>query len=231
MKRDAGTAASDKRQRKGAGSTRRTIVSLLKTRGQGSAGELAAHLGMTEMGARRHLHALERDGYVRQSLHRQPVGRPVIVYTLTEESETLFPRNYHLLALDLLDELEEDPASAGMAERLFEARKRKLHERYAGRMEGRTLEGRIAELAAIQNAGGYMVEVEAGPVRDGGGGDREYVLHEYNCPIAQVAKKYRQACSCELALFETLLDARVERTACIADGGARCTYRITGAAR
>lgn len=53
-----------------------------------------------------------------------------------------------------------------------------------------------------------------------------YRLHEYNCPIAQVANRYRQACHCEKQLFETLLDASVERTECLADGGARCTYAI-----
>ncbi|MNG33156.1 hypothetical protein D3C84_1193390 [compost metagenome] len=68
-----------------------------------------------------------------------------------------------------------------------------------------------------------MVEIE--PAEAGG-----YQLHEFNCPIAQVAKPYQQACTCELQLFEELLQARVERTECLAKGGAKCTYAIANAA-
>jgi predicted ArsR family transcriptional regulator len=220
MKRNGNSAAAADGTTPQDGSTRQTIVTLLKTKGPGNARELSKHLGMTEMGVRRHLHALEREGFVRPTLVRQAMGRPTMVYALTGEAEQLFPRNYHLLTLDLLDELEDDPESAGMAGRLFEARKRKLLERYAPRMEGKTLSDRVTELAAIQNAGGYMVEVETGE-------HGEHVLNEYNCPIAQVASRYQQACSCELALFEKLLNAPVERTECLAKGGNKCSYRIT----
>ncbi|BBH19098.1 DeoR family transcriptional regulator [Paenibacillus baekrokdamisoli] len=201
------------------GSTRQTVLTLLKTQGQLNAAELARQLDITEMAVRRHLSTLERDGLISPIIVRQAMGRPTHRFQLTEQAEHLFPKNYHVLALDLLEELEDAPETAVLVERLFEGRKRKLLERYAFRMEGKTLKEKVIELAAIQNDGGYMVQLQE---------DEEVlVLNEYNCPIAQVAKRYQHACQCELALFEQLLEAEVERSECLAKGGEKCSYRIT----
>ena len=204
---------------KAGATTRERILVLLKTRGRMSAGELSAELELTEMAIRRHMYELEREGIIQTSSVRQKMGRPLHTFELTADSDDLFPKNYHTLALDLLTELDEDPETQPLIGRMFEGRRRKLHERYAPRMEGKSLEERVYELALIQNAGGYMAEVET---KDQEG----YFLHEYNCPITGVAGKYEQACNCELALFQGLLEAVVERTECLAKGGARCTYAI-----
>lgn len=202
------------------GTTRQTVLKLLKTGGPATAGELARELGLTEMAVRRHLTALERDGYAVSTPVRQPMGRPAYVYELTAAAERFFPKNYHRLVLDLLDLLEQEDGEHDAAGRMFEARRQMLYRRHAARMEGKPLPERIDELAAIQNDGGYMVEVEKAA-------EREYLLHEFNCPIAQVAARYHQACSCELALFRDLLEADVERIECLAEGGSKCTYRIS----
>lgn len=203
------------------GTTRRRILQLLRMKGRMLASDLARELELTEMAIRRHMHELEREGFVHIANVRQPMGRPLHAFELTPEADHYFPKNYYALTIDLLAELEADPETAVLIDRMFEGRKRKLQERYTTRMEGRSLEERVTELAAIQNAGGYMAEVE--PCGDDG-----YMLHEYNCPITEVAGKYQQACSCELALFRSLLDVQVERTECLAKGGARCSYRIGG---
>lgn len=203
----------------GEGTTRERILTLLKTSGRMNAGQLSRELELTEMAVRRHMYALEREGTVTITAVRQAMGRPLHAYELTAEADDLFPKNYHVLALDLLDELAGDPATSALVDRLFEGRMKKLQERYGPRMADKGLEQRVCELAAIQNAGGYMVELESRQ-------DGSFMLYEYNCPIAQVAGKYQQACNCELALFRKLLDAPVERTECLAKGGGKCSYRI-----
>jgi predicted ArsR family transcriptional regulator len=200
--------------------TRRQLLHLLKTRGSCCISELSAALGITEMAVRRHIHTLERDKLIQSELVRQAMGRPMYRYSLTELSDDLFPKNYPQLTLDLLTELEEQPNGVEVIDRMFAGRRVKLEARYQERMQDRSLAERIAELGTIQDAGGYMTEWE--PAEEEGA----YRLYEYNCPIAQVAKRYRQACHCEQQLFEQLLDAQVERTECLADGGTRCTYVI-----
>lgn len=199
-------------------STRNVLLTMLKTGGSLTVGDMAARLGITAMAVRRHLHALQRDGIVSARAVRQSVGRPMYRYALTEQSDTLFPRNYHQLALDLLEQLDEGRESEAVG-RFFQKRKQKLIGKYSDAVSGDSLSDKVERLAAIQNAGGYMADWESG---SGG----HYVINEYNCPIAHVASKYTQACDSELELFEELLDAHVERVECLAKQGVVCKYII-----
>ncbi|RKP55088.1 transcriptional regulator [Cohnella endophytica] len=201
-------------------STRRQLLQLLKTQGNNCISDLSKALGITEMAVRRHIQSLERDNLVQSVLVRQAMGRPMYRYSLTVQADDLFPKNYPQLMLDLLGELEEQDGGEQLIDRMFQGRRDKLESRLRDRMQDRPLAERVSELSAIQNAGGYMTEWEK---------DEEegaFLLYEYNCPIAQVANRYRQACHCEKQLFERLLDADVKRTECLADGGSRCTYSI-----
>ena len=61
-----------------------------------------------------------------------------------------------------------------------------------------SLEDKVASIDQIQNDNGYMAVWE----QDEQG---NYIINEFNCPIAQVANKYNHACQSELALFGELL--------------------------
>ncbi|WP_425262347.1 helix-turn-helix transcriptional regulator [Paenibacillus pectinilyticus] len=199
-------------------STRKVILSMLKTQGPLSVQDMAKQLGITEMAVRRHIHSMEKDDLLEAKLVRQAMGRPTSVYTLAPQADELFPKKYLQLTLDLLDELLEDEGQDKI-DRLFEGRQDKLEARYRPRMQAKDLGARVAELALIQNENGYMVEWSDL-------GDDGYVLSEHNCPITQVANTFQQACQCELALFRNLLDANVERTECLAKGANKCVYMI-----
>jgi len=206
--------------RKDEGSTRSRLLHLLRTRSSCTVSELSGELSLTEMAVRRHLHAMEKNGEVSVTAVRQSMGRPLYRYSLTAQADEWFPKNYAQLTLDLLSELEEETEGTAVIDRMFEGRRDKLAERYEDRMRHKPLEERVRELALIQNGGGYMASWERTD------DDEAYALHEYNCPIAHVAGQFRQACHCEQQLFVRLLDADVERTECLADGGSRCTYAI-----
>ena len=194
------------------------MLMLLKTNGSMSAAQLAVELNMTEMGVRRHLYSLEEEGMLEIEMVRQPMGRPLRTYRLSTQGDEQFPKQYHQLILDLLREMEVWPEEEGIG-KLFESRKQSLIEKYAPQMGQSSLDERVEALGTIQDNNGYMVETERED-------DGSWLLHEYNCPIAQVAQHYKQPCACELALFRELLDADVTRIECIAEQGKRCTYRI-----
>ncbi len=198
--------------------TRKMILTLIKTKGSLSVADLANALEITEMAVRRHIHTLERDRFIKSTLVRQPMGRPTHLYSLTPLADEIFPRNYQKLTLDLLEELSQE-AGEDTVNQLFKGRQRKLQGIYESKMEGKNLQQRVSELASIQNEGGYMAEWE----KDA---DGNFVLKEFNCPIAQVANHYDQACHCELSLFKELLETNVERTECLAKGGNKCVYLI-----
>lgn len=200
-------------------STREQILHMLKTRSPLSVKDMTAELNITEMAVRRHLSTLERDGFIETSMIRQAMGRPTAVYRLTQLADAYFPKTYHNLALDLLGELEQENGEA-LVNLLFERRKNKLQHKYEASMSEHSFDDKVRRLTEIQNDNGYMAECESS--EDGG-----YILKEYNCPIGVVANQYKQACRCELDLFESILNTEVNRTECLAEGGNKCVYHIT----
>lgn len=198
--------------------TRERILHMMKTAGPLSTKEITTELQITEMAVRRHISTMERDGLIESKMIRQTLGRPTAVYGLTEMAEGLFPKKYHTLTLDLLDELAEESGEQ-MVDRLFDRRKEKLTRKYKADLEGKSLPEKVRKLSEIQNDNGYMTELEQNE-------SGEYVLMEHNCPISQIADRYNHACDCELNLFESLLDADVERTECLAQQGKKCVYVI-----
>lgn len=199
-------------------STRKNVLLFLKTKGPQSTKEMASHLGITEMAVRRHLQSLELDGLVESKLIRQPMGRPLYRFNLTELADDVFTKNYHLLTLDLLKELS-DETDEEMVQLLFERRNNKLILKHKSILEGKNLPEKVAALTDIQNKNGYMADWEQTSNGD-------YLIKEHNCPIAQIANEYNYACQCELHLFKTLLQTDVERTECLAKEGNKCTYLI-----
>lgn len=199
--------------------TRSQILNMLKLHGSLTVSEMASQLQITEMAVRRHLNTLERDNLIASKMVRQAMGRPTNVYSLTEEADQLFPRHYSDFVLDMLQDLEELEGQEKI-QRLFDRREERMSNKYKRRVKGNTLEEKVNQLASLQNEKGYMVEIEEGTE------EGTFILKEFNCPISQVAKEFREACECELSLFKTVLDARVERNECIAQGEDKCVYVI-----
>ncbi|MFV8826601.1 helix-turn-helix transcriptional regulator [Alkalihalobacterium sp. APHAB7] len=203
-----------------ASSTREQILQLLKKHKSLTVANLASHLGITEMAVRRHLGTLERDNVVETKMVRQAMGRPTTLYSLSQEGEELFPRNYASLTLGFLKDIEK-LSGKQMIDQLFELRKQRMKEELEDRFKGKSFEERIKELADFQSNNGYMVEWEKSD-------DGTIHFKEYNCPISQIAKEYPVACACEQSLFQELLDTNdIECETCMAiNETPHCYYKI-----
>src|SRR5207247_6479624 len=79
-------------------STRLRILEYLQRNGRATVKELGQLLGLTSTGIRQHLTVLERDGLVAVREERGRVGRPNLVYSLTDEADAVFPRTYDVRA-------------------------------------------------------------------------------------------------------------------------------------
>ncbi|RXT05736.1 metalloregulator ArsR/SmtB family transcription factor [Ammoniphilus sp. CFH 90114] len=200
-------------------STRNEILHMLKLHGSLTVSEMAVQLQITEMAVRRHLSTLERDHLIESKMVRQSMGRPTNVYSLSEESEQMFPRHYSDFALDFLQDIE-DVEGEEKIRSLFQRREQRLSDKYKKQIKGDTLEKKVKQLAVIQNEKGYMVEIEKDPETG------DFIFKEFNCPISQVAKEYNHACDCELSLFKKVLETEVEQNECIAQGEDKCVYVI-----
>jgi predicted ArsR family transcriptional regulator len=204
--------------------TRRKVLLLLRKHPGVTVSELAAELGLTGMGVRRHLDALEDEGLVEPTeCNRKGPGRPASGWRLSATGLELFPRRYDGVALDVLEDLGE-LAGREAVDAVFAARTEKLVDSYQAALAeagAEELPDRVAGLAKIRDDAGYLAEWSEG---DGG----SLVLTENNCAVHRVAERYPAVCAQELALIRRVLgpDVEVTRTAHTMAGDAVCSYCI-----
>jgi predicted ArsR family transcriptional regulator len=205
-------------ERKEQGSTRQSILTLLRRHGEMTALELSDSLCIGAVGVRQHLALLERDGLVRVAGLRRSVGRPSHLYTLTAEAEERFPRRYDRLALEVINYVAEAGGEPAV-EALLVRRREDMARELAPRLAGKPRVEQVAELAAVLGEQGYMCEFEQ--LADG-----SFRLTEYNCPVDCVARQHPQICAQELRLYEDLLGVPIVRDKTIAQGAHCCCYHI-----
>jgi predicted ArsR family transcriptional regulator len=197
--------------------TRQQILEHLQRHGRATVKELGQLLGLTPTAIRQHLTVLERDGLVVAREERGRVGRPTLVYTLTDKADSLFPRSYDELASALLEEIR---ASEG-SERLYQILHRiaqRMAESLSERVQGKSLAQRVEETALILQEQGCLVDWEQ---RDG-----EFFLHEFTCPFSKVAKEDSAVCTLHLDLVRFLTSADTRLVRSVLRGERACTYRI-----
>ncbi len=191
----------------------------MRSRGRVNADELAHELGVSKQCVRKHLDVLERDGYVEHNRERRERGRPSNVYRLTAKATTeLFPKRYDLLARSVLQQVNAVWGERGL-NRIFCGCAEEMIGRFRPRLEGLGFDARVKRLSELLDEEGYDAEVEK--LEDG-----SYLLSEWNCPLTDVARDYRQLCERELQVYRELLETEVFRESRIAGGATRCIYRI-----
>ena len=197
--------------------TRQQILEHLQRHGRATVKELGQVLHLTSTGIRQHLTVLERDGLVVAREERGRVGRPTLVYTLTEKAESLFPRSYDALATALLKEIRASEGSERLYELLHRVAQR-MAESFWERVQGKSLAERVEETAAILKEQGCLADWEQ---RDG-----EFFLHEFTCPFPKVAKEDSAVCTLHLDLVRLLTGADARLVRSVLRGEGACTYRI-----
>jgi predicted ArsR family transcriptional regulator len=205
-------------ERKEQGSTRQSILQLLRRNGEMTALELSERLRVGAVGVRQHLALLERDGLVKIAGLRRSVGRPSHLYVLTPDAEDRFPKGYDRLALEMLAHMSAVGGPSAVDDVLSHRRETLVRE-LIPHVAGKSRPEQVAALAALLAEQGYMCEWEQEA-------DGSFVLTEFNCPVDCVARQHPQLCAQELRLYEDLLGVPVTQESTIAQGAHCCRYRI-----
>ena len=202
--------------------TRRAITKLLKTEGPVDSAKLAERLGVTAMGVRQHLYALQREGLVTAEERPVPIGRPAKFWRLTREADRLFPEAYAELSVALIDSVKDAFGDEGL-QRVLTSRCARQRMDYGKRIRpGDPLDRKLRELAKVRTEEGYMAEIRPE-------GEGSFLLIENHCPICAAANACQGFCATELDLFRSVLGPgiEVERAEHIISGDHRCVYRVT----
>ncbi len=200
---------------------KKKILWYLKVMQQAGLEELANTMKISRMGAHKHLAGLQKRGLVEAFESRTGVGRPRMIYKLSSQSKTVFPKSYASIATHSLDFIEKNMGKDGVI-RMLRERQNDLFGTYYERLKNLNFGDRVKELAKIRDEEGYIAESKKNNIK----GDSGHVLLEYNCPIIHIAEKHWEACSAETELFEKLLYADVETTHRAAKGDLVCKFAI-----
>jgi predicted ArsR family transcriptional regulator len=196
------------------------LLYALKSRGPQTAAQLAKRFRITPVAVRQLLVRLTSDGLVQHEDRREGVGRPKRHWCLTAAGHARFPDNHAELTTELLDSIGAIFGDEGMEQLIRHREEATLASYRQALAPVKGLFARIARLAKLRSAEGYMAEVvKAGDA---------ILLVENHCPICVAASRCQSFCRSELAIFRDVLGpaVKVERLEHMVQGARRCVYRI-----
>jgi DeoR family suf operon transcriptional repressor len=200
-------------------STRELVLKALHARQRATINELAEDVGINPISMRHHIARLEAEGLVNSEEERHGVGRPRLVYFLTEAGFEKFPTRYVQLTLRLLEQLKETMPPA-MVNTLFIQIAQDLAGDIASQpdYENLSMEQRLNRMKEILTREGFTIDWEQQ-------GD-QYYISEIHCPYYHVGQNHPEICSMDQVLISTALSVPVEKIKCILNGDSICTYVI-----
>ncbi len=198
-------------------STRDRIMHTLLNNPRSTINELADAVGINSISVRHHLNSMLAEGLVGADEERHGVGRPRLVYYLTETGVERFPTRYYRFANRLLDQVKET-LPADTVKRLFTTMARELAEEHAPDAEKMPLDARLALLKNLLAEEGFVVEWEIE--------DDEVRINEITCPYFHVGQAHPEVCAVDQTLISTVLAIPAQKINCVLDGDHHCTYVI-----
>jgi predicted ArsR family transcriptional regulator len=191
------------------------ILAYLQRHGEATVKDLEELLGISTTAVREHLTHLQAKDLVLTKLVRSGPGRPHAVYSLTDEAQNLFPKEYDTLTTMLLREIasQEGPDRLQV---LLDAVGARLANEYRGQVSGAALPERLAALRmALEQRG---IPVELLPAGDS--------FQLFACPYFDVAQEHAGVCAMERHMVEQVLGEHVILEGTIREGRRSCHFTV-----
>jgi len=198
-------------------STREKILQTLLRKPRSTINELAEVVGINPISVRHHLTNLQMEGLVEGQEERHGVGRPRLVYILTEDGMEHFPTRYLRLTTRLLSQMKETMEGPVVA-KLFGQVAEDLAKEYESDIKGLSIEERLDFVQDVLAQEGFTVEWEKK--------DDKYQIHEISCPYYQIGVAHPEVCTVDQTLISKMLALPASKVQCILDGGTHCTYVV-----
>ena len=202
-------------------STKDKILQTLLRHPRITINELAEAVEINPISVRHHLTNLQMEGLIQAEEVRHGVGRPRLVYSLTQDGMERFPTKYLRLTTRLLAQMKET-MPAPVVSKLFNQIAEDLASEYSSQIQGLSMEERLEFVKELLAQEGFTVEWE----KKGG----EYQIHEISCPYYQIGVAHPEVCTVDQTLISKMLALPANKVQCILDGGAHCTYVVQPAA-
>lgn len=199
-------------------STRERILETLLNHPQSTINDLADAVNINAISARHHLTNLQLDGLVRAEEVRHGVGRPRLVYALTDEGLERFPTRYLQLTNRLLSLLKQRMPT-GDVESIFSQMAFQIAAEQIEKIQKYSIEEKLDFIKKFLSEQGFSIEWEK--VGD------DYVIKEIVCPFYHVGQTHPEICTMDQTLISQILSIPTEKIECVLDGDNQCAYMIS----
>jgi predicted ArsR family transcriptional regulator len=198
-------------------STRERILQTLLQNPRCTINKLAKAVEINAISVRHHLANLQADGLVTSEEERHGVGRPRLVYSLTDQGIEKFPTRYVALTNRLLDQLQATLPDSQIDE-IFENIADSIVDEYKEEMAGLPLEGKLKKLREALTQEGYTLNWS----KKGS----QFHIVSTTCPYHHLSLNHPGMCLMDKVLISRLLSLPVERVKSIAEGEKTCQYIV-----
>jgi predicted ArsR family transcriptional regulator len=199
-------------------STRDKILQTLLQKPRSTINTLAEAVGINPISVRHHLTNLQMEGLVEGQEERHGVGRPRLVYILTDEGMEHFPTRYMQLTTRLLSQMK-DTIPGPVVTKLFNQIAEDMASHYSSDIQGLSMEERLNFVKEMLGHEGFTVEWEKK--------DKQYEIREISCPYYQIGIAHPEVCTVDQILISKMLALPANKVQCILSGAAHCTYVIS----
>jgi len=198
-------------------STRDRILQTLLTHPQSTISDLAISVNINSISVRHHLTNLQLDGLVRAEEVRHGVGRPRLVYTLTDNGVDKFPTRYLQLTNLILSELKQRMPEKEI-QSIFSQMAKDLASEHTEKINKMTIEGKLDFIKETLSEQGFIIEWK----KTG----EDYIIKEISCPFFHVGQTHPEICTMDQTLISSILSNPTEKIECVLDGDNQCAYMI-----
>jgi predicted ArsR family transcriptional regulator len=198
-------------------STKDKILQTLLRKPKVTINDIAEAVGINPISVRHHLTNLQMEGLVAADEERHGVGRPRLVYSLTEDGMEKFPTKYLRLTTRLLAQMKDSMPAPAVA-KIFSQIAEDMANEYSDQMKNLSMEERLDFVKEMLAQEGFTVEWE----KKG----NDYQIHEISCPYYQIGVAHPEVCTVDQTLISKMLALPASKVQCILDGGAHCTYVV-----
>lgn len=198
-------------------STREKILRTLLAFPGSTINDLAEAVGINGISIRHHLTSLEAEDLVSSAEERHGVGRPRLIYTLTDKGVEEFPTSYLRLTKRLLVELKQRLGNEEV-KAIFKNIGQEMAAQYADNPNDQPLETRMRHLKSVLTQEGFIIDY----VKNENG----FILTSLSCPYYKVGLDHPEICILDQQMISEFLAVPVEIQSCILNGADRCTYHI-----
>jgi len=198
-------------------STREKVLLTLITNPRSTIADIAKSVGINAISVRHHLTSLQAGGLVNAEEERHGVGRPRLVYFLTESGQEKFPKRYFRLSNHLIKQMKKTLSDEDF-KKIFKNMADDITEEYESTIATLNFEEKLDLLRKVMANEGYDIHWSKL--------NNVYEIQEVACPFYQIGKNHPEICLFDQSLIANMLSISEQDITRTKHGDNHCSFKI-----